>query len=74
MEIAEVIGNRIIELCSERDLSINKLAKLSNVAVSTIDNIVNGRCSNPRIFTIKKICEGFGMSVIEFFDFEGFKK
>ncbi|EDS72950.1 hypothetical protein ANASTE_00665 [Anaerofustis stercorihominis DSM 17244] len=47
---------------------------MSNVAVSTIDNIVNGRCSNPRIFTIKKICEGFGMSVIEFFDFEGLKK
>lgn len=74
MEIAEIIGNRIIELCSERDLSINKLSKLSSVAVSTIDNIVNKRCSNPRIFTIKKISEGFGMSIIEFFDYEDFRK
>lgn len=74
MEIAEVIGNRIIELCGERDLSISKLSKLSGVAVSTIDNIVNGRCSNPRLFTIKKISEGFGMSIIDFFDCEGFRK
>lgn len=35
---------RILELCSERDISINKLCSMSGVTQSTVNNIISGLC------------------------------
>ncbi len=69
MEYHEIISSRIVSLCKGRGISINKLASMSNIKQSTIDNIVHGGSKNPRIKTLHKIAYAFGMTLSEFFDF-----
>ena len=68
MTTRECVANRIIELCRERNLTINGLARLAALPPSTLKNIVNGVSRNPGIVTIKKICDGLEIPLIEFFD------
>ena len=49
----EKVKERILELCSERDISINKLSSMSGVTQSTVNNIVSGRNRSATISTIK---------------------
>ncbi len=65
--------NRIQELLGEHNMSIHKLAMESAVAPSSIKNILYGKSQNPGIVTIKLLCDGFGISLAEFFDTEEFK-
>ena len=67
------VATRIKNLCEERRLTINKLATISGVTQSTVDNIVKGNSKNPGIATIKKLCDGLGISIIEFFNCDIFK-
>ena len=53
MNIGEAVKERIIELCRERDISINKLCNMSGVTQSTVNNIVRGRNNSATISTIK---------------------
>lgn len=69
MEYYQIIADRIAALCKERGLSINRLATMSNVKQSTIDNIMHGASKNPRIQTLHKIALTFNMTVSEFLDF-----
>ena len=45
---------------------------MSGVSQSTIKSILNGESKNPGIVTIKKICDGFDISVVSFFDTEDY--
>lgn len=54
----------------KRGISINKLATMSNVKQSTLDNIVRGLTKNPRVKTLHKIALAFNMTLAEFLDFE----
>ena len=56
-------------MCKKRGFSINKLAKMSNIKQSTIDNIMRGASKNPRIQTLHKIALTFNMTVSEFLDY-----
>ena len=67
MTTRECVANRIIELCRERNMTINGLARLSALPPSTLKNIVNGVSQNPGIVTIKKLCDGLDISIGEFF-------
>ena len=67
MNIGEAVKERIIELCRERDISINKLCNMSGVTQSTVNNIVSGRNNSATISTIKKLCDGLGITIQEFF-------
>ena len=49
------------------------LAMESAVAPSSIKNILYGKSRNPGIATIKMLCDGFGITLVEFFDTEEFK-
>ena len=69
MEYYQIIANRIAALCKERGLSINRLATMSDVRQSTIDNIMHGASKNPGIQTLHKIALTFNMTVSEFLDF-----
>ena len=55
MNIGEAVKERIVELCRERDISINKLCNMSGVTQSTVNNIVSGRNNSATISTIKKL-------------------
>lgn len=59
---------RILELCKERGITVNKLANMSGVTQSTVNNIVNGRNNSSTVSTIKKLCDGLGMSLADFFN------
>lgn len=59
---------RLYELCAERKITINKLCELSAVPQSTVNNFINGKTHNIGILTLKKLIDGFGISVSEFFD------
>ena len=73
MDTYTAVKNRILELCGERKMSLRKLAVESAVAASTIKNIIYGKSVNPGIVTIKMLCDGFGISLSEFFDTEIFR-
>ena len=72
MNIQEAVKNRILQLCSERNISINKLCAISGVTQSTVNNIVNGRNNSSTVSTIKKLCDGLGMSLADFFNADCF--
>ena len=67
MNIGEAVKARILELCSERNITINKLGTMSGVTQSTINNIVSGRNNSTTIATIKKLCDGLDITVVESF-------
>ncbi|MBP3922448.1 MAG: helix-turn-helix transcriptional regulator [Ruminiclostridium sp.] len=73
MYISEAVAERILELCKERDITVNKLCTISAVTQSTVNDIVNKKAKNIGIVTIKKLCDGLQMTVIEFFDCDLFK-
>ena len=67
MNVGEAVRQRIIQLCQERDISINKLSSISGVTQSTVNNIVSGRNNSATVSTIKKLCDGLGITIDEFF-------
>lgn len=73
MDTYTIVKNRILHLCGEKRLTINKLATESGVAPSTIKNILYGKSQNPGIVTLKMLCDGLGISLTEFFNTEEFK-
>ncbi|MCL2409725.1 MAG: helix-turn-helix domain-containing protein [Oscillospiraceae bacterium] len=68
MDTREAVQNRVIELCTAKRWAFHALANYSGIPSSTMRNIVNGQSKNPGIVTIKKICDGLGITLIEFFD------
>ena len=70
MEYSDLYVRRIRQLCKERGIAINKLATMSCINQSTIDNIVRGLTKNPRVMTLHKIAIAFNMTVAEFLDFK----
>ena len=70
MDYAEIYVKRIRRLCQKRRITINKLAAMSGVKQSTLDNIVSGNTKNPGVKTIHKIAIAFNMTFAEFLDFD----
>lgn len=68
MKTYEAVRDRILFLLDDKRMSIHKLAIESAVAPSTIKNILYGKSVNPGIVTIKMLCDGFGITLKEFFD------
>ena len=73
MNIGEAVKERILELCREHDISVNKLISMSGVTQSTVNNIVSGRNNSATVSTIKKLCDGLGITIEEFFNSELFR-
>lgn len=73
MDTYTAVKNRLLILCEEKRMTIHKLAVESAVAPSTIKNILYGKSQNPGIVTLKMLCDGLGITLIDFFDTEEFK-
>lgn len=67
MDTITAVRNRILALCGERDISINKLATISALPPSSVKNILYGKSQNPKLLTIKMLCDGLGITLGEFF-------
>ena len=74
MTVGEAVRQRIIQLCQERNISINKLSGISGVTQSTVNNIVSGRNNSATVSTVKKLCDGLEITITEFFSTEYFEK
>ena len=73
MDTYTAVKNRILHLLGEHKMSIHKLAMESAVAPSSIKNILYGKSQNPGIVTLKMLCDGFGITLVEFFDTDEFR-
>lgn len=68
MNAKKAVAQRIIELCRQRGIAINTLANDAGISPSTVYSMLNAKSKNPGIVTIKKVCDGMGISLREFFD------
>ena len=68
MNTKEAVAKRILELCEERNMAVNALATVSGVPPSTIYSMLNEKSQNPGVVSLKKLCDGFEISVREFFN------
>lgn len=69
MTYSDVIIKRLIDLCNEREITINKLSTLSGITQSTVENIISGKTKNPKLKTLHKLAVGLDMTVSELLDF-----
>lgn len=68
MTLKMAVAKRIQELIDERGYNPSKLAYLCGMDRSTIYSILGEKSRSPEVSTIKKICDGLGMTLAEFFD------
>ena len=68
MDIGEMIGKRILELCDQEDISLNKLGMICRITQSTLNNIVHGGSKNPTVSTVQRVCAGLKIPLKTFFD------
>jgi transcriptional regulator with XRE-family HTH domain len=54
-------------------MTLNKLATVSAIPPSSLKNILYGKSVNPGIVTIKMLCDGFGITLTDFFNTPEFK-
>lgn len=73
MDTRQAVAERILQLCEERHMAVNELARISAVPPSTLKNIINGGSKNAGVVTIKKLCDGLEISITDFFDTDVFK-
>lgn len=70
MEYSDLYMKRIKSMCNKRGITLNRLATMSNINQSTLDNITRGVTKNPRIKTLHKVALAFNMTLAEFLDFK----
>lgn len=69
MTYSDVVIRRLTVLCAERDITVNKLATLSGITQSTVDNLMKGKTRNPKLKTLHKLAIGLDMTISELLDF-----
>ena len=67
MDTISAVKHRILQLCGERNISVNRLASISALPPSSVKNILYGKSQNPKLLTIKMLCDGLGITLGEFF-------
>ena len=72
MKLSEAMSKKLLKICEEQNISINKLATICLLTQSTVQNIIECNSSNPKLLTIVRICDGLGMKLEEFFSDELF--
>ncbi|MBR6012600.1 MAG: helix-turn-helix transcriptional regulator [Selenomonadaceae bacterium] len=77
MNTRETVAFRIRQLCGERNLTPNGISNIAGIPQATVKSILNGESKNPGIVTIKKLCDGFDITLGEFFstpEFDGLEQ
>ena len=77
MQTIDAVKIRILRLCEQRNMSINRLATVCALPPSSVKNILYGKSRNPKLLTIKMICDGLDMTLAEFFsspEFDGLEQ
>ena len=74
MSVTQAVKRRFEQLCYDRNLNFCQLASMSGVPYTTVKSIFYGQSQNPGISTIKKLCDGLGITITDFFDTEEFRQ
>ena len=72
MSVKDAVANRVWDLCDKRKIRPNELANISAVTASTVYSLLDIRRRDVSIITIKKLCDGLGITLGEFFSTEEF--
>ena len=67
MDTQQAIATRIRQLCREQDITPTELSRRAKVPQATVKSILGGESRNPGAATIKKLCDGFDITLGEFF-------
>ena len=67
MDAQQAVALRIRQLCKQYGLTPNGISYQAGVPQATVKSVLNGESKNPGISTIKKLCDGFGITLGEFF-------
>jgi transcriptional regulator with XRE-family HTH domain len=65
--VKDIIVQRIRELCDERDISYTELSRRAGMTPSTIYSLLQPKRRDVSAITVKKICDGFDITLGEFF-------
>ena len=69
MTYSDAIIKRLTQLCTDKNITVNKLATLSGITQSTVDNLIKGKTKNPKLKTLHKLAVGLDMTVSELLNF-----
>lgn len=72
MRTKDAVAIQIQQLCAEKGIAVHELAMLSGVAPSTVYSMLNRKSQNPGVVSLKKLCDGLGITIRQFFDCELF--
>ena len=68
MNLNDAIVKRIEEICNERGSNVCDISLSGGMSPSAIYDLIKGRTKYSKIITIKRFCEGAGITLSEFFD------
>ncbi len=68
MKLNDAIIKRIDEICREQGGNICDIALRGGMSPSAIYDLVKGRTKCSKVITVKRFCEGAGITLSEFFD------
>ncbi|MCD8201260.1 MAG: helix-turn-helix transcriptional regulator [Clostridia bacterium] len=74
MTLTQAVIARTNDLLNEKRMTKRQLAKASNLSEGTIASIYKQLAKSVTLSTLQAICDGFGMSMIEFLDCKYFTK
>lgn len=67
MIVKQAVVNRFLQICKDKNIKPNELANISGVTPSTVYSMLDERRKDISIITIKKLCDGLGITLGEFF-------
>ena len=73
MNTNQAISKRITDICKDKNISINKLANNSGISPMTVYSIIDLKSRNPGVLTIKILCDGWGITLSDFFNTDLFR-
>lgn len=68
MKLSTAVSQKILKVCNEKNISVNKLASICCITQSTVQSLIDGKSKNPKMLTIIRICEGVGIPLKDFFN------
>ena len=68
MELNDAIVTRIREICEEKNINVCDASLKGGMSPSALYDLIKGRTKCSKVITVKRFCEGAGISLKEFFD------
>ena len=67
MRVNEAVKLRILDLCQQNNITLNKLSTICGITQSTLNNIISRHNATTTVATIQKICDGLEITILDFF-------